>query len=225
MRDKLAAAAAAVLEASVDDIVIADGVASVRGAPQSAMPIDRVVQASLPTFAKPGPVSPDFEATVYHHQPTVTYTSAAHVAHVEVDPGTGAVRLLRYLVSHDCGTVINPTIVEGQIQGAVHQGLGYALSETLVLDPETGTLLNGTFMDYRVLTSADSPPIDVLLAEEPEPTGPFGAKGIGEPSIVITAPAVANAVLHALDTAPTALPMTAERVLDALDGLDGLDGA
>jgi xanthine dehydrogenase molybdenum-binding subunit len=134
-----------------------------------------------------------------------------------VDTETGQVRVVRVLAVQDVGRAINPTIVEGQIQGAVHQGLGYALSETLVLDPETGTLLNGTFMDYRVLTSADSPPIDVLLIEEPDPTGPFGAKGIGEPSIVITAPAIANAVLHALGTAPTALPMTAERVLDALD--------
>src|SRR5439155_844309 len=82
--------------------------ASGRGAPGSGVPLGRVIQASLPTFARPAAVSPDFEATVYHHQPTVTYTSAVHLAHVEVDVGTGAVRLLRYVVAHDCGKVINP---------------------------------------------------------------------------------------------------------------------
>jgi carbon-monoxide dehydrogenase large subunit len=197
VRDKLAAAAAAVLEASVDDIVIADGVASVRGAPQSAMPIDRVVQASLPTFAKPGPVSPDFEATVYHHQPTVTYTSAAHVAHVEVDPGTGAVRLLRYLVSHDCGTVINPTIVEGQIHGGVAQGVGGGLLEEMVYD-EQGQLLTGTFMDYLVPTAAELPPIETVHLEFPSPRNPLGMKGIGEGGAISPPAAIASAVEDAL---------------------------
>src|SRR5262249_5957401 len=100
------------------------GPVSVRGAPATAMPLGRVIQAAIPTFAGPGVASPDFEATVYHHQPTVTYTSAVHVAHVEVDPGTGSVRLLRYLVAHDCGKLINPVIVEGQIHGGVAQGVG-----------------------------------------------------------------------------------------------------
>ena len=103
VKDKLVAAAAALLEAAPDDVEIADGMASVRGTPASAVPLGRVIQASMPTFARAGVSVADFEATVYHHQPTVTYTSAIHVACVEVDAGTGAVHLLRYLVAHDCG--------------------------------------------------------------------------------------------------------------------------
>src|SRR5215468_1364844 len=123
VRDKIAEAAAALLEAAPADIDITDGTVSVRGAPATAIPLGRVIQAAIPTFAKPGVASPDFEATVYHHQPTVTYTSAVHVAHVEVDPGTGSVKLLRYRVSHDCGKLINPVIVEGQIHGGAAQGV------------------------------------------------------------------------------------------------------
>src|SRR5258706_98406 len=108
---------------------MSDGMLSVRGVPSSAVPISKVIQAALPTFAKPGVAPPDFEATVYHHQPTVTYTSAVHVAVVDVDPDTGAVKLLRYVVAHDCGTVINPVIVEGQIHGGVAQGVGGGLLE------------------------------------------------------------------------------------------------
>ena len=95
VRDKIVTAAAALLEAAPADIDLTDGVVSVRGAPGSATPLASVIRAAIPTFAKPGVAAPDFEATVYHHQPTVTYTNAVHVAVVEVDPGTGAVRLLR----------------------------------------------------------------------------------------------------------------------------------
>ena len=149
-------------------------------------------------------------------------TFSAQFADVEVDLESGVVRVLRIVAVADVGRAINPAIVEGQIQGAAHQGLGYALSEGLVLDPETGTLLNGSFMDYWLLTSADSPTIDVILLEEPDPTGPFGAKGIAEPGIVVTAPAIANAILHATGAELTDLPMTPERVLAALDALDAL---
>ena len=111
------------------------------------------------------------EATVYHHQPTVTYTSAVHIAHVEVDPDTGAVRLLRYVVAHDCGKLINPMIVEGQIHGGVAQGVGGGLLEEMVYD-EQGQLLTGTFMDYLVPTAMELPAFTALrLAKEPIPNG------------------------------------------------------
>ena len=133
-----------------------------------------MIQAALPTFARPGAVSPDFEATVYHHQPTVTYTSAVHVAHVEVDAGTGAVRLLRYVVAHDCGKLINPVIVEGQIHGGVAQGVGGALLEEMVYD-EQGQLLTGTFMDYLVPTAMELPPIETVHLEYPVAAQPARA--------------------------------------------------
>jgi carbon-monoxide dehydrogenase large subunit len=197
VREKLAAAAAALLEAASADIEIVDGMASVRGAPGSAVPLGRVIQQSLPTFARPGAVSPDFEATVYHHQPTVTYTSAVHIALVLVDVGTGAVRLLRYVVAHDCGKLINPMIVEGQIHGGVAQGVGGGLLEEMVYDAQ-GQLLTGTFMDYLVPTAMELPPIETVHLEFPSPRNPLGIKGVGEGGAISPPAAIANAVEDAL---------------------------
>jgi xanthine dehydrogenase molybdenum-binding subunit len=143
-------------------------------------------------------------------------TFVAQFAEVEVDTETGQVRVLRLITAADVGRAINPSVVEGQLQGAAHQGLGYALSETLLVDRETGTVLNGTFMDYRLLTSLDAPPTEVIIVERPDPSGPFGAKGVGELGIIPTAAAVANAILHATGASVTELPMTPERVLAAL---------
>jgi len=197
VQEKLRAAAAALFEAAPEDIEISDGIASVRGAPDSGVLLARVIQASLPTFARPGAVSPDFEATVYHHQPTVTYTSAVHVAHVEVDTGTGAVRLLRYAVAHDCGKLINPVIVEGQIHGGVAQGVGGALLEEMVYD-EQGQLLTGSFMDYLIPTAMELPAIETVHLEYPSPRNPLGIKGIGEGGAISPPAAIANAVEDAL---------------------------
>jgi carbon-monoxide dehydrogenase large subunit len=197
VRDKVVAAAAALLEAAPADVVVTDGMVTVRGAPASAIPISKVIQAAIPTFAKPGVASPDFEATVYHHQPTVTYTSATHVAVVDVDTGTGAVKLLRYLVAHDCGTIINPVIVEGQIHGGVAQGVGGGLLEEMVYD-EQAQLLTGTFMDYLVPTAMELPAIETVHLEYPSPRNPLGLKGIGEGGAISPPAAIANAVEDAL---------------------------
>jgi carbon-monoxide dehydrogenase large subunit len=197
VKDKLVAAAATLLEAAPADVEVTDGMVTVRGAPASAIPISKVIQAAIPTFAKPGVASPDFEATVYHHQPTVTYTSATHVAVVDVDTGTGAVKLLRYLVAHDCGTIINPVIVEGQIHGGVAQGVGGGLLEEMVYDVQA-QLLTGTFMDYLVPTAMELPPIETVHLEYPSPRNPLGLKGIGEGGAISPPAAIANAVEDAL---------------------------
>jgi carbon-monoxide dehydrogenase large subunit len=199
VREKIVAAAAALLEAAPVDIEVADGVVAVRGAPGSVTPLASVIRAAIPTFAKPGVASPDFEATVYHHQPTVTYTNAVHVAVVEVDPGTGAVKLLRYLVAHDCGKLINPVIVEGQIHGGVAQGVGGGLLEEMVYD-EQAQLLTGTFMDYLVPTAMELPAIETVHLEYPSPRNPLGIKGIGEGGAISPPAAIANAVEDALST-------------------------
>src|SRR6266850_5012187 len=123
VRAKVLAAAGALLEAAPQDLEIEDGRVFVRGAPASAVDFARVVQAAIPTFAGPGVVTPDFDATAYHHVPTVTFASAVHVAVVDVDRDTGAVKLVRYVVAHDCGKVINPIIVDGQVHGGVAQGV------------------------------------------------------------------------------------------------------
>ncbi|MBI2204185.1 MAG: xanthine dehydrogenase family protein [Candidatus Rokubacteria bacterium] len=219
VKDKLVRAAATLLEAAPADVVIEDGQVSVRGAPASAVPLSRVIQASIPTFAKPGVASPDFEASAYHHVPTVTYASAVHIAEVEVDVGTGHVKLQRYVVAHDCGRVINPIIVEGQVHGGVAQGVGGALFEEMVYD-EQGQLLTGTFMDYLVPTSAELPPIETVHLEYPSPRNPLGVKGLGEGGAISPPAAIANAVEDAL--APfgvrvTATPLHPSRVLELIE--------
>ena len=218
VRTKLTRAAAALLEAAPDDIEIEDGRVFVKGSRGSAVDLARVVQASIPTFAKPGVASPDFEASAYHHVPTVTYASAVHVAQVEVDPATGYVKLLRYVVAHDCGRVINPTIVEGQVHGGVAQGIGGALFEEMVYD-DTGQLLTGSLMDYAVPKADDLPLIETVHLEFPSPRNPLGVKGLGEGGAISPPAAIANAVEDAL--APfgvrvTETPVTAARIVALL---------
>jgi carbon-monoxide dehydrogenase large subunit len=219
VRDKLVRAAANLFEAAPADIEIEDGQVSVRGTPSSAVPLARIVQASIPTFAKPGVASPDFEASAYHHVPTVTYASAVHVAEVEVDIGTGHVRLRRYVVSHDCGKVINPVIVEGQVHGGVAQGVGGALFEEMAYDDE-GQLLTGTLMDYLVPTSMELPAIETVHLEFPSPRNPLGIKGLGEGGAISPPAAIANAVEDALapfDVRVTATPLHPSRVLELIE--------
>src|SRR5439155_5433432 len=120
----------------------------------------------LPTFATPGLAPPDFSASAYYEVPTVTFASGVHVATVEVDPETGAVKILRYVVAEDCGKVINPLVVEGQVHGGVAQGIGGALFEELIYD-ETGQLLTTTFMDYLLPTATDLPEIETVHLEFP----------------------------------------------------------
>jgi len=219
VRAKLVAAAAALLEAAPDDVDIEDGKAFVRGAPASAVDLGAVVQASIPTFARPGVATPDFEASAYHHVPTVTYASAVHVAQVEVDPGTGAVRLLGYVVAHDCGKVINPTIVEGQVHGGVAQGVGGALFEEMVYDAE-GQLLTGTLMDYLVPSATDLPRIETVHLEFPSPRNPLGMKGLGEGGAISPPAAIANAIddaLAPLGVRVTETPASPARVLALIE--------
>jgi carbon-monoxide dehydrogenase large subunit len=197
VREKVARAAAALLEASPEDVDIEDGQAFVRGARGSAVDLAKVIQAAIPTFARPGVVSPDFEATAYHHVPTVTWASAVHVAVVEVDVDTGHVRLVKYLVAHDCGKVINPLIVEGQVRGGVAQGVGGALFEEMIYDGE-GQLLTGTFLDYLVPTAMELPPIETVHLEFPSPRNPLGIKGLGEGGAISPPAAIANAIDDAL---------------------------
>jgi carbon-monoxide dehydrogenase large subunit len=223
VRAKLVDAAAKVLEAAPDDVEIEDGTAFVRGAPASAVALGKVIQASIPTFAKAGVAPPDFEASAYHHVPTVTYASAVHVAQVEVDPGTGYVRLLKYVVAHDCGKVINPTIVEGQVHGGVAQGVGGALFEEMVYDDE-GQLVTGTLMDYLMPSATDLPRIDTVHLEYPSPRNPLGMKGLGEGGAISPPAAIANAIddaLSPLGVRITRTPASPARVLQAIEAARG----
>jgi carbon-monoxide dehydrogenase large subunit len=197
VRGKLIGAAASLLEAAAADLDIADGRVFVRGMPDRALPFARIVQAALPTFSGPGVVEPDFVASAYPPVPTVTYASAVHVAVVEVDVETGATRLLRYVVAHDCGRVINPVIVDGQIHGGVAQGIGGALWERIVYDG-AGQLLTQTLMEYHLPLADELPPIETVHMEFPSPRNPLGVKGLGEGGAISPPAAIANAIEDAL---------------------------
>jgi aerobic carbon-monoxide dehydrogenase large subunit len=218
VREKLVAAAARVLESAPEDVLLQDGTVSVRGVPASTLPLGKLVQACLPTFAAPGVAPPRFEATAYQHVPTVTYTNAVHLAQVEVDTSTGLVKLLDYVVAHDCGRVINPIIVEGQIHGGVAQGIGGALFEELVFDAQA-QLVTSSWLDYAMPMAIDVPTIRTVHLESPSPRNPLGVKGAGEGGAIAPPGAVANAIEDAL--APfgvrvTQTPLTAARVADLL---------
>jgi CO/xanthine dehydrogenase Mo-binding subunit len=148
---------------------------------------------------------------------STTYGFGAQMAEVEVDTETGRVRVLHLACANDVGRALNPMAVEGQIEGGAQMGLGYALSEELLV--RDGRVLNPHFQDYRLFTAADMPQIDTIIVETEDPDGPFGAKGVGEMGGTPTAAAVANAIYDAVGVRLTELPMTPERVLAALDRL------
>jgi carbon-monoxide dehydrogenase large subunit len=197
VRDKAIRAAAVLLEAAEEDLVMEDGRISVRGAPQRGLSLSEVARALRPGVRRPGNVEPGLEAVDYFEPPTVTWAGGAHAAVVEVDPETGEVALRRYVVVHDCGRMINPTIVEGQIHGGVAQGIGAALLEELVYD-EDGRLLTASLMDYLLPTVAELPVLVVDHVERPSPLNPLGVKGLGEGGAIPPPAAIANAVEDAL---------------------------
>jgi CO/xanthine dehydrogenase Mo-binding subunit len=147
------------------------------------------------------------------------YTFGAHCVEVDVDTATGKVDVRRAWCAHDVGRAINRVSCEGQIQGGFVQGIGYALTEAMRWN-EDGWLTTTTLADYKIPGMLDVPPdIHAIVLEDPEPSHPVGAKGIGEPSLVGAAPAIANAIRNATGVRLPALPMTLERVLDALGNL------
>ena len=141
----------------------------------------------------------------------------AHVCDVEVDTDTGQVTVLRYTAFQDVGLALNPAAVEGQIEGSVVQGLGWALTEGFDYGPD-GRLRNASLLDYRMPTALDVPKIDCVIVETPVPNVPYGVRGVGEVPIVPPAAAVANAIARAIGVRLTRMPMTPERVLRALQG-------
>jgi xanthine dehydrogenase molybdenum-binding subunit len=145
---------------------------------------------------------------------SVSYAYGAHGVEVDVDKETGQVKILNYIAAHDVGKAINPLLLEGQIYGGGLQGVGYALGEKMIY--EKGELKNGNFLDYKIPTAKDIPPVQAVIVETDEKDGPFGAKGIGEPGLVPTAPAIANAIYDAVGVRIKDLPITPEKVLKAL---------
>ena len=141
---------------------------------------------------------------------------ATHIVDVEVDPGTGKVTILRYTSVQDAGKAIHPTYVEGQMQGGVAQGIGWALNEEYFYNDE-GKMMNASFLDYRMPTALDLPMLDTVIVEVANPSHPYGVRGVGEVCIVPPLAALSNAIKQAIGTRLTQLPMNPARVLEAID--------
>ena len=217
--------AATMLEASVEDLVVEHGTVHVAGDATSGVTLAEV--ATTATFTD-GPIAatgsyktpaPAFNPTcatgmLFPIWPTPTYH--LHIAEVEIDPVTGRVSVLRYLVAQEVGRAINPDGVIGQIQGAVTQGLGYALWERLDIDG--GRYVQRSLETYGLPLAVDVPDVETVLLEHADAAGPYGAKGVAEPPIVPVAGAIANAVADAIGRPIDQIPITPESVLDALEG-------
>jgi CO/xanthine dehydrogenase Mo-binding subunit len=223
VRRKALAIAAAQLEAAPEDLTLEDGRFAVRGAPGrglSLADVSVIASAPRPGYALPGGMDPGLEASGFVHVTQSTYSSGAHAAVVEVDTETGAVRLLRYVAVDDCGTMINPMVVEGQVHGGIAHGIGNALLEEIVYDP-TGQLVTATLMDYALPRASDVPALDVHHVVTPSPLNPLGVKGAGEGGTLPAPAAIANAVVDALrprGVGITEMPLTRERLWRRLTG-------
>jgi len=213
LKKKLLRQASTMLKAHVEDLEIEKGYVHVKGAPDK--------QLSFKDIAGKARVDRHpytyLEGDGYYYYPATNAPPFfVDFAEVEVDTETGQVKVLKIVAAHDSGRAINPMFFEGQVQGGIQQGVGYALTERLIVDEVTGMPLNPTFLDYNVLRAVDMPETEVIIVETEEPTGPLGAKGLGEPCSVSVAPAVVNAVCDAIGVRIKELPITPEKVLQAL---------
>jgi aerobic carbon-monoxide dehydrogenase large subunit len=220
VRKKLLGIAGGLIEASGEDLEILDGRVSVRGMRERGVAVTELARLahSPPLGGLPGGVAPGLEATEFLDPPGATFSGAVHVAAVEVDAETGRVTVREYAVVEDCGPLINPMIVAGQIHGAVAQGIGEALGERLVYD-ETGQLLTGTLMEYPLPVATALPSFAVGHLETPSPITSGGVKGMGEGGTVGAPAAIANAVADATGISVTALPVNPEDLLRGSRGL------
>lgn len=219
LRAKLARLAGHLLGVAPALLEVAGGAVRRRDDPGVSITLAAVGDAAYLGHRLPPGEAPGLEATAYFDPPASAFGYGTVAARVEVDPRTGEFGLGRYVLVHDCGTQVNPMIVEGQIHGGIAQGLGAALFEELVYDPATGQLVNGTFVDYFLPTAADLPRFELDHLEILLFVTPLGIKGVGEGGTIGAAAAVANAVVDAL--APSGvelseLPITAESVWRAL---------
>lgn len=208
-RRKLIQVAAQPLQAKPEDLVVAGGAIFAKGLPEKKITVGQAAARAGYTVIGSGTAHQT-------NRPSVARGFAAHFAEVEVDTDTGQIRVLRIVAAHDVGTAVHPKVVENQIEGGVIQGIALALTEELIFNRATGRLLNTNFVDFKVPTIVETPPIEVILVEPGDPLGAFGAKGSGETPIQAPAAAIANAVYNATGKRPRELPMSPRRILAVL---------
>jgi aerobic carbon-monoxide dehydrogenase large subunit len=216
IRDKAKKIAAHLLEVSEDDLVWEPGKFSVTGAPQKAKTIQEIAFAAY-TNHPPG-MEAGLEAVNYYDPPNLTFPFGSYIAVVDIDRGTGTVKLRRFLAVDDCGNIINPMIVEGQVHGGLTMGMAPALFEEISYD-EAGNVQGGSFMDYLLPTAMETPRWETDKTVTPSPHHPLGAKGVGESATVGAPPAIANAVVDALahlGVRHIDIPITPEKVWNLL---------
>jgi aerobic carbon-monoxide dehydrogenase large subunit len=218
IRDKARLIAAAALEVSPDDLEWEKGRWFVKGDPEKGQTIQELALASHGALELPEGVEGHLDAEAVYNPPNLTYPYGAYICVVDVDPGTGEIKVRRFISVDDCGVRINPMIVEGQIQGGLAEGVGIALMQHIAFD-EQGNCLSGSLMDYLVPSSLEVPDWELGETVTPSPHHPIGAKGVGESSNVGSPPAVVNAVVDALEpygVRHVDMPVTPARVWEAI---------
>jgi carbon-monoxide dehydrogenase large subunit len=196
VREKAMKIGAVLLKANPEDLEYREGSISVKGSPQrqvSLAHVALVASGPFPGSTLPKGIEPGLQETRYFNPPQATYTNGAHIAVVEGDPELAQVKILRYVVAHDCGTMINPMVVDGQIQGGVAHGIGDSLYEEVVYD-DSGQLLTGSYMDYLLPTASEVPGVEIAHLETPSPFIPGGMKGAGEGGTIPVAATLAAAI-------------------------------
>jgi aerobic carbon-monoxide dehydrogenase large subunit len=222
VRERATTIAAHLLEAAVADMTLTNGRFHVRGVPERSLSWPEVAQAVYADDL-PQELQGELSADQRFKPKGDTYPFGVHVCVVEIDPHTGEVQLRRYLTVDDCGRVINPLLVEGQVHGGIAQGVGQALLEGAVYD-ELGNLVTGSLMDYALPKADMFPPLETNRTETPSPLNPLGVKGIGEAATIGSTPTVANAVIDALshlEIQHLDMPLTSEKIWQALSQVRG----
>jgi carbon-monoxide dehydrogenase large subunit len=214
--------AADLMEVSAQDVTFADGVFFVPGTDLRIDLMEVAKAARDPTQLSPG-MEPGLDTTHHRVPPAQTFPNGCHIVEVEIDPDTGVVTIERYTVVDDFGLTINPLLLEGQVHGGIAQGIGQALLEHAVYDPDSGQLLSGSFMDYAMPRASDIPSFAFSTYNVPSTANPLGVKGAGEAGAVGAPPAVINAIVDALHDRVGLrhidMPATPRRVWEALNGI------
>jgi carbon-monoxide dehydrogenase large subunit len=208
--------AAHVLEASSADIVFENGEFKVAGTDRKLAFHEVALNAYVAHKFPTAEIEPGLKESVFHDPTNFTFPAGAHICEVEIDPDTGVTTIVNFTAVDDFGNVINPMIVEGQVQGGIAQGIGQALLEHGVYDKESGQLLTGSYMDYTMPRADDLPSYKLGFTVTPCPSNPLGMKGCGEAGAIASPAAVMNAVTDALGVKEFNMPATPSRVWQAI---------